>query len=107
MSGGLYNPHMTPKGREILKAVQGVGVLIRTGGTPTREQLHATAALIEAASGTFDLDPRNPQINQILTAWNQFLLGSVLKQLDPTPYTALVELVWPEDTAENLPAEDG
>ena len=92
----LINPHLTPKGYQILDAVQAIGVAIRETGTAPAEQLRAAAVLIEEASGTSDLDPRNPQISQILTAWNQLFLGCLLKQLDPTPYTRLIDLVWPE-----------
>ena len=94
MSNGFYNPFLTEKTRAILAAVQAVATTLQKQEDPTVEQLRHVAVLIEEASGTPDLDPRNPEVNGMLTAWNQILLGCLLKQCHPKPYTDLIDRVY-------------
>lgn len=90
----LYNPSLSPAALEVLDAVQEVAKTLQRKEDPTYEQLRAVAEKIETHQGTTDLDPRHPQINQMLTAWNQILLGCLMKQFGETAYTGLIDAVY-------------
>lgn len=90
----LYNPTLTPAALEVLNAVQEVAKTLQRKEDPTHEQLRGVAEKIEEHQGTPNLDPRHPEINKMLTAWNQILLGCLLKQFGETAYTGLIDAVF-------------
>lgn len=104
MSGGFYNPNLTPKAQHIMATMQKVATQLQQhkGMPPNPTTLREVAVLIEEASGTPDLDIRHPQIRGMVAAWNQILWDCCLRQLGDKPYTNLIDRVFAEPESKEV-----